>query len=316
MRTRARITTVVALLMPAVALALMPISGAAATSSPVTASSPCSDPVPDPLQAGWSQEGGGTFQPGPRLIVVDPGLGANDFKTFRCVDPAMLQGDVVLTPRLTVDPGFTGASGGNLGIHVTINDGANQFRAVLFREGVGSLRVKVSLPGDSFSPGFAFFGLAADFSMTRTIAGSMVLSVANPAGGQPLQETFNPGDVPQATIQNLEFGTYNVTAASTTTWETLGLPKFEEPDQITGLIALIESFNLRAGLENSLDVKLRGVQEALAAANAGDVTTACNKLDAFLHEVAAQSGKALTTSEAGQLAAAATEIKASLGCSS
>jgi hypothetical protein len=87
------------------------------------------------------------------------------------------------------------------------------------------------------------------------------------------------------------------------------------PDQITDLIALIESFNLRAGLENSFDVKLRGVQEALAAANAGDVTTACNKLDAFLNEVAAQSGKALTASEAGQLAAAATEIKAALGCS-
>jgi hypothetical protein len=92
-------------------------------------------------------------------------------------------------------------------------------------------------------------------------------------------------------------------------------PALSTADQITELIALIESFNLRAGLENSLDVKLRGVQEALAAANAGDLTTACNKLDAFLNEVAAQSGKALTTSEAGQLAAAATEIKAVLGCS-
>jgi hypothetical protein len=315
MRTRTRITTVVALLMPAVALAVLPVSGAAATSSAVTAPNLCFDPVPEPLQAGWSHEGDGTFQPGARLIVIDPGLGANHFKTFRCADPTMFQGDVVLTPRLTVDAGFTAASDGNLGIHVTINDGAYQFRAVLFREGVGSLRVRVALPGDSFSSGFAFFGLQADFSMTRTAAGSMVLSVANPAGGQPLQETFNLGDVPQTTVQNLEFGTYNLPSASTTTWETLGLPKFEEPDQITGLIALIESFNLRSGIENSFDVKLRGVQEALAAANAGDVTTACNKLDAFLNEVAAQSGKALTASEAGQLAAAATEIKAVLGCS-
>lgn len=184
------------------------------------------DPVPNPITAGWTEEGGGTFQPGARLIVVDPGLGGNNFKTFRCPNPAIFQGDVVLTPRLVLDPNFVAAADGNLGIHVTINDGANQFRAVLFREGVSSVRVRVALPGDNFSPGFAFGTIAADFSMSRLINGSMLLSVANPtAGGPPLQETFNPGDVPQSTETSLEFGTYSVAASGTTNWETLGLPK-------------------------------------------------------------------------------------------
>ena len=189
-------------------------------------STPCVDPVPNPLTAGWTQEGGGSFQVGARLLVVDPGLGANDYKTFRCADVAIFQGDVVLTPRLTLDSTFIPAADGNLGVHVTINDGANQFRVVLFREGAGSVRVKVLLPGDVFSPGFGFFGLGADFSMSRLTNGSMVLSVANPTlGGPPLQEIFNPGDVPQTTLNNLEFGTYNVAASSKTNWETLGLPE-------------------------------------------------------------------------------------------
>lgn len=86
------------------------------------------------------------------------------------------------------------------------------------------------------------------------------------------------------------------------------------PNQIAALIALVQSFNLKQGIENSLDAKLQNVLAALTAANAGDLTSACNKLDAFLNEVAAQSGKALTTTEASQLLTAATQIKAALGC--
>jgi hypothetical protein len=203
------------LLLLLLALPLLPRASAAA----------CFDPIPDPTTSGWTPEGEGTFQPGARLIVVDPGLGGNDFKTFRCADPPMFQEDVVLTPRLAVDAGFTANSSSNLGIHVTINDGASQFRVVLFREGVGSLRVKVALPGNEFSPGFAFFGLAVDFTMSRLSNGSMVLAVANPTvGAPPLTEVYNLGDVPQTDVQNLEFGTYNVPTTATTTWETLGLP--------------------------------------------------------------------------------------------
>lgn len=86
------------------------------------------------------------------------------------------------------------------------------------------------------------------------------------------------------------------------------------PDQITALIALVQSFNIKQGIENSLDAKLQNVFDALNAAKAGYMATACSKLGAFINEVLAQSGKALTTAQANQLIAAANQVKASLGC--
>lgn len=41
---------------------------------------------------------------------------------------------------------------------------------------------------------------------------------------------------------------------------------------------------------------------------------ACNKLSAFINNVQAQSGKAITVDQANQLIAAANQIRASLGC--
>ncbi len=84
--------------------------------------------------------------------------------------------------------------------------------------------------------------------------------------------------------------------------------------QITDLLALVESFNLQHGIENSLDVKLQHVLDALNAAGAGDMTTACNKLNAFISQVQAQSGKAITPAQASQLIGACNQVKASVGC--
>jgi len=44
------------------------------------------------------------------------------------------------------------------------------------------------------------------------------------------------------------------------------------------------------------------------------MSTACSKLDAFINEVLAQSGTALSTAQANQLIIAANQVKASLGC--
>lgn len=79
-------------------------------------------------------------------------------------------------------------------------------------------------------------------------------------------------------------------------------------DQIDGLIALVQSFGLKQGIEKSLDAKLQNILAAL------DAASACNKLDSFVNEVSAQSGKALTTAEANQLIVAAIQIKTVLGC--
>ncbi len=85
--------------------------------------------------------------------------------------------------------------------------------------------------------------------------------------------------------------------------------------QLNDLSTLVQSFNLQQAIENSLDAKLQNVQDALAAAKAGDQASACGLLDAFIAAVQAQAGKALTVDQANQLVAAATNIKAVLGCS-
>jgi len=82
-------------------------------------------------------------------------------------------------------------------------------------------------------------------------------------------------------------------------------------NQIDDLIALIESFNLPDGTENSLVTKL---QDALAAIGVPDTATACDSLSAFVNECQAQSGKKLTTDQAGQLINAANQVKTDLGC--
>jgi hypothetical protein len=80
---------------------------------------------------------------------------------------------------------------------------------------------------------------------------------------------------------------------------------------IADLIAQIGSFNLRRGIEQSLSVKL---QQALQSVARADPATACGQLDAFVNEVGAQSGKALSTAQAGVLSAATGEIVTALRC--
>ncbi len=81
---------------------------------------------------------------------------------------------------------------------------------------------------------------------------------------------------------------------------------------ISDLLDRIIGLDLPHGIENSLSQKLRN---ALAALDAGDTQGACDLLYAFVHEVAAQSGKKIKASDAAQLIAAATDVRAALGCS-
>ena len=84
--------------------------------------------------------------------------------------------------------------------------------------------------------------------------------------------------------------------------------------QIMSLLALVESFNLQHGIENSLDVKLQHVVDALNAAASGNMAVACNNLNAFINQVQAQSGNAMTPAQASQLISAATQVKGAVGC--
>ena len=85
-------------------------------------------------------------------------------------------------------------------------------------------------------------------------------------------------------------------------------------DQFGDLVRVVKSYNLKAGVENSLDAKLQNALKAYQAAVAKDKLTACNYMVAFSNEVIAQKGKALTQTQANQLVAAASQIKLVLGC--
>jgi hypothetical protein len=84
--------------------------------------------------------------------------------------------------------------------------------------------------------------------------------------------------------------------------------------QLSSLAQYVQSLNLSAGISNSFDAKLRTALEALDDANAGNNSSVCNRLQAFLNEVAAQSGVTLTASEAAQLTAMASAIRSTLAC--
>jgi len=70
---------------------------------------------------------------------------------------------------------------------------------------------------------------------------------------------------------------------------------------VSELIKFVESFNLKQGIENSLDAKLQNALAALDAANAGLRQDAINKMQAFINSVEAQRGNALTDDQADSL---------------
>ncbi len=80
---------------------------------------------------------------------------------------------------------------------------------------------------------------------------------------------------------------------------------------IQGIIDLIDQLDLPKGTENSLLAKL---ESALKCADRGNLACTCNSLRAFINEVSAQAGKALTQEEAQLLIAAAEGLRATLGC--
>jgi hypothetical protein len=83
---------------------------------------------------------------------------------------------------------------------------------------------------------------------------------------------------------------------------------------ITTLGQFVQTLNLTAGISNRLDAKLQNVLQALDDASTGDSPPACNRIVAFLNEVTAQAGKAISNSQAKQLRLAAEQIRGALQC--
>jgi len=79
----------------------------------------------------------------------------------------------------------------------------------------------------------------------------------------------------------------------------------------TSLQTTIEGYGLDGGLLNSLLTKLRA---AIAAADAGDKTTACGSVQALINLASAQAGKKLTQAQADEIIAQANHLRTVLGC--
>lgn len=69
------------------------------------------------------------------------------------------------------------------------------------------------------------------------------------------------------------------------------------------------------GLTNSLNSKLENAQAALESIGGGDVSTACNKIGAFINHVESQAeGQQLTSIQAEELILEANLIRSALDC--
>ena len=82
-------------------------------------------------------------------------------------------------------------------------------------------------------------------------------------------------------------------------------------EQLSELAAAIDSSTLSEGRQTSLLSSLSAAEARFAS---GDLTAACNQLDAFIHKVKARAGKDITTALAGELITAAQRIQAVAGC--
>jgi beta propeller repeat protein len=78
--------------------------------------------------------------------------------------------------------------------------------------------------------------------------------------------------------------------------------------ELQGLLTLAAAIH---GLGTSLPDKL---SSTLQDVQSGDDAAACAQLDAFLHEIDAQTGKKITQAQAASMHASACEIKSQLGC--
>lgn len=119
--------------------------------------------------------------------------------------------------------------------------------------------------------------------------------------------TFTPGTA----IPAGHFATATATDPSGNTSE-FSVCGAKTADELTqDLVGQVQGLGLPTGTANSLVAKL---QAALGSISAGDATTACNQLNAFINEVQAQSGKKIDASDATALIEAAENIKTDLGC--
>jgi Tol biopolymer transport system component len=189
---------------------------------------------------------------------------------------------------------------------------------IFWRSISGGLATRLALPGFQTNPNVSRNLISFDSAVAQggsrdiyvyDLDRDALYQVTNTTADESLSDvSVSPTGLVRVVFQVSELGNFNVYAHQ------FQLPGASPAALLTELIALVETFDLKQGIEQSLDAKLANAKQALERANAGDKATACSVLDAFLGEVAAQAGKALTLDQASQLAEKAKAVKAALGC--
>jgi hypothetical protein len=136
--------------------------------------------------------------------------------------------------------------------------------------------------------------LVLEATSGATLAGAIVHYVFDFNTGENFQNQVN------FDVDSLRFGAESESEPLTT------------EQQLSDLMSLIMTANIHAGVANALDSKLATVMHALEDNAGGNDGVALNAMYAFCHSVAAQRDKKLSGAEADQLAAAASEIIASI----
>jgi hypothetical protein len=171
----------------------------------------------------------------------------------------------------------------------------------------------------------ADFSLAFDIQTSAVVSGPITIAfnvpfvndpevfgalrVLHNEGGVLVDRTVLPPDLP---VPNFASRTIFARVTSLSPFVIVKLKSAEQ--LLNDLIAVVRSFNLQRGIENSLDAKLQNAQDALSAAKARDKVGACQMMTAFNNEVQAQRGKAITEDQANQLTSGANPIRTALGC--
>jgi hypothetical protein len=84
--------------------------------------------------------------------------------------------------------------------------------------------------------------------------------------------------------------------------------------QLQDIVRYVHDSDIKKGIQVSLDAKLDNAMDAFSSAIGHDYRSVCNLMNAFMSNVQAQTGKALTAAEAAYLMSAARQVKATVGC--
>lgn len=199
---------------------------------------------------------------------------------------------------------------GTLVVYESLSNGD---RDIAYQPISGASETRLSIPGFQRNPSIS--GSVISFESSPTEFGNYDLFLYDTATNR----LFRPVVPAGAKVMNdITFcgGQFRVVYGSDVNFElheyafTFQLPE-STSDEIDDLIALVRSFELTDGAENSLIAKL---ESALDALDAGDTATACASLGAFVNEVQAQADKKIPAAQANQLINSANQIQQELGC--